>query len=235
MAEAAGARRRMEKASLASVGVHVLVALAIPALAWTASTSTPVETVSFMHIMRIAVVPRPRPPAPAPRAVAPRHNVKPTITFANHIHMVAAAPQRHAPHTPVVATNAPAAPAVGAVTQAGTGAAAAVSAPDTTPSPEVRAVSSTGTHRDGGYLPFGAQQPDPVLATAALKQLGALGAHVTLFVTVDEEGRTENIVFQPSIDPQLEARIRELLADASWDPAVCGGGVACEGRATIKL
>ncbi len=235
MAEAAGARRRMERASLASVGVHLLVALAIPALAWTASTSTPVETVSFMHIMRIQVVPRPRPPAPAPRAVAPHHDVKPTISFANHIHMVAAAPRRHAPRTPVVATNAPAAPAVGAVTQAGTGAAPAAGVPDATPSPAVRAVSSIGTHRDGGYLPFGAQQPDPVLSSGVLKQLGALGAHVTLLVTVDEDGRTQNVVFQPSIDPQLEARIRELLADASWDPAVCGGGVACEGRATIKL
>jgi hypothetical protein len=235
MAEAAGARRRMERASLASVGIHLLVALAIPALAWTASTSAPVETVSFMHIMRIQVVPPPRPPAPPPRAVAPHHDVKPTISFANHIRTVAAAPRRHAPRTPVAATNAPAAPAVGAVTQAGTGTAPAAGAPDATPSPAIRAVSSTGTHRDGGYLPFGAQQPDPVLAAGVLKQLGALGAHVTLFVTVNEDGRTENVVFQPSIDPQLEARIRELLADASWDPAVCGGGVACEGRATIRL
>jgi hypothetical protein len=43
------------------------------------------------------------------------------------------------------------------------------------------------------------------------------------------------VVFQPSLDPQTENRIRSLLADASWDPAVCGGGVACEAQATIKL
>jgi hypothetical protein len=32
-----------------------------------------------------------------------------------------------------------------------------------------------------------------------------------------------------------KSRIQSLLADASWDPAVCGGGIACEGTATIRL
>ncbi|MGB9650580.1 MAG: hypothetical protein WCB01_02135, partial [Candidatus Cybelea sp.] len=85
------------------------------------------------------------------------------------------------------------------------------------------------------YLPFGAQQPDPVLDPDVRKQLDALGAHVTLIVTVGEDGRTENVSFRPPVDPQLETRIRSLLADASWDPAVCGGGVSCEAQATIKL
>jgi hypothetical protein len=67
------------------------------------------------------------------------------------------------------------------------------------------------------------------------KQLDALGTHVTVLVMVGEDGRTESVYFDPPIDPQLENRIRTLLADATWDPAVCGGGVACEGRATIKL
>jgi hypothetical protein len=110
-----------------------------------------------------------------------------------------------------------------------------VAAPNVTPSPEARAVASVGTHKTGGYLPFGAEQPDPVLDPSVRKQLDALAVHVTLVVTVGDDGRTEKIVFQPPLDPQLESRIRSLLADANWDPAVCGGGVSCEGNATIKL
>ena len=67
------------------------------------------------------------------------------------------------------------------------------------------------------------------------KQLETLGTHVTLVVTVGNDGRTESVTFDPRLDPALENRIRSLLADASWDPAVCGGGVACEATATIKL
>ena len=48
----------MERATLASVGIHVLVALAIPALAWTASTSAPVETVSFTHVIHVEITRR---------------------------------------------------------------------------------------------------------------------------------------------------------------------------------
>lgn len=235
MAAMAGARVRMGRATLASVSLHVLVALMIPALAWTASTATPVETVSFSHILHIQIVPPQRAPRPAPRAVAPVHNPKTDITFTDHIRMVTAVAHKVASPAPHVATNAPAAPSVGAVARAGNGTSNGDAQPDVTPSPAARAVASVGTHHAGGYLPFGAEQPDPVLDPGVLKQLGALGAHVTLVVTVGEDGRTENIVFQPPLDPQIESRIRSLLADASWDPAVCGGGVSCEARATIKL
>ncbi|MBV8068023.1 MAG: hypothetical protein JO113_08590, partial [Candidatus Eremiobacteraeota bacterium] len=160
---------------------------------------------------------------------------KPTINFATTVHLVATRPHRHASPAPQLASSAPGAPAVGAVQQAGTGTAQSNGVPNATPSPASRAVSSVGTHHVGGYLPFGAEQPEPVLDAAVLKQLSALGAHVTLTVTVGEDGRTENILFDPPIDPQLEGRIRSLLADASWDPAVCGGGVSCEARATIRL
>ncbi|MGA8533553.1 MAG: hypothetical protein WB615_05550, partial [Candidatus Tumulicola sp.] len=101
--------------------------------------------------------------------------------------------------------------------------------------PVARAVSSTLGRDKGGYLPFGAEQPDPVLDPGILKQLGSLGVHVTLLVTVGDDGRTKDVIFQPDVDPRLESRIESLLADASWDPAVCGGGISCEGRATIKL
>lgn len=231
---AATAQRRMGGATVASVAIHVAVALAIPALAWTASTMTPVETISFTHILRIQVVP-PRAPAPPPRAVAPHVNVKPSINFANHVHVVAAIPRRHESPTPVSASNAAAAPAAGAVQRAGTGTSDSTAAPNVTPSPATRSVASVGQHQVGGYLPFGAEQPEPVLDPSVRKQLDALGVHVTVLVMVGEDGRTENVYFDPSIDPQVENHIRTLLADASWDPAVCGGGVACEGRATIKL
>jgi hypothetical protein len=229
-------RARMERATLASVGIHLLVALAIPALAWTASSGAPVETISFTHILRIALAtPHPAPRA-RPRAVAPQHQAKPHITFATTVHLVSATPRRHASPIPIVATDAPAAPAVASVQRAGdAGSNGVVAAPNVTPSPEARAVASVGTHKTGGYLPFGAEQPDPVLDPSVRKQLDALAVHVTLVVTVGDDGRTEKIVFQPPLDPQLESRIRSLLADANWDPAVCGGGVSCEGNATIKL
>jgi hypothetical protein len=229
-------RVRMERATLASVGIHVLAALAIPALAWTASSGAPVETISFTHILRIQLT-TPHPVArPRPRAVAPQHQVKPHITFATSVHLVSTTARRHASPAPIVATDAPAAPAVASVQRAGESSAnGVVTAPNVTASPEERAVASVGTHKTGGYLPFGAQQPDPVLDPGVLKQLNGLGVHVTLVVTVGDDGRTEKIVFQPPLDPQLESRIRSLLADASWDPAVCGGGVSCEGNATIKL
>lgn len=234
MSAMAAGTTRMGRATLASVTLHVLVALTIPALAWTASTATPVETVSFSHILHIQIVPPPRAPHPAPRAVAPRHNVKTDITFTDHVKLVTVA-HRNASPAPHVATNAPGAPAVGAIARAGNGSASGDAEPNVTPSPAARAVASVGTHRTGGYLPFGAEQPDPVLDPGVRKQLDALGTHVTLVITVGEDGRTENIVFDPPLDPQLETRIRSLLADASWDPAVCGGGVSCEARATIKL
>jgi hypothetical protein len=235
MTVTAGTNARMGRATLASVGIHVLVALAIPALAWTESTAPRVETVSFTHIVRVEIKP-PKAVQPPPRAVAPRHSSKAIVNFAHHARLVSATPRRHAPSAPAIVSNAPVAPDVAAVPRTGTGNADTNAMPNATPSPAIREVASTGARpQPGGYLPFGAQQPDPVLDPDVRKQLGALGAHVTLIVTVGEDGHTENVTFQPPIDPQLETRIRSLLADASWDPAVCGGGVSCEAQTTIKL
>jgi hypothetical protein len=230
----AGTGTRMGRATLASLGIHVIAALSIPALAWTASTNAPVETVSFTRILHIEITP-PRTPKPPPRAIAPRHAVHTQVSFASRLHRVTTTPHRKASPEPVVATYAPVAPAVGTIARAGTGNAESNAAPNVTPSPTVRAVASQGHRQTGGYLPFGAEQPDPVLDPGVLKQLSGLGTHVTLTVTVGEDGRTEEIAFQPPVDAQLENRIRSLLADATWDPAVCGGGVACQAQATIKL
>ena len=227
------ARARMERATLASISIHSLVALAIPALAWTSASVTPVETVSFSHVLRVVITP-PQAPHPPPRAVAPRHAVTAKVNFTSNVRIVSV-PHRHSSPAPMVATDAPAAPAVASVQQAGAGSVNGAGVPQATPSPQARAIASVGTHRTGGYLPFGAEQPDPVLDPGVRKQLDALGTHVTLIVVVGNDGRTESVSFQPPIDAQLEERIRNLLSDASWDPAVCGGGVACEAQATIKL
>jgi len=112
----------------------------------------------------------------------------------------------------------------------------ATGAPAAPATPQTEQVASTETRHDvGGYMPFGATQPDPVLDPGVLKALNALKVHTTLTVTVDEDGHTKSIAFDPPVDSKIEAQIRTMLADASWDPAVCGGGVACEGRTTIKL
>lgn len=76
----------------------------------------------------------------------------------------------------------------------------------------------------------------PVLDPHVRAQLTArFNVRVTLIVTVGDDGRTKRVEFHPPLDPQTEAQIRRLLADANWDPAVCGGGIACQGIATIKL
>ena len=89
-------------------------------------------------------------------------------------------------------------------------------------------------HAGGGFMPFGADA-DPVLDPKALGQLQALGLHVTLTVTVGDDGKTKSVNFHPPLDPQLEAQVRALLATANWDPAYCGGGVPCQKDTNITL
>jgi hypothetical protein len=83
-------------------------------------------------------------------------------------------------------------------------------------------------------MPLGVSDT-PVLDPSVRKALLALGVHVRLTITVDSAGRTKNVAFQPPLDASVEEQIRTLLASASWDPAVCGGGMTCEGQATITL
>jgi len=226
-------RGRMERATLGSVFIHCLVALAIPALAWTAADTPAVETVSFTHILHVQIV-RLQKPVPRPHAAAPHFKATPTIDFTHKVTVVRLHQGAHSSKVPI-ATNAPAAPSVSAVAQAGESTSHGTSAPISTASPQVRNVASENARPAGGYLPFGAEQPTPVLDPDVRKQLDALGTHVTLIVTVGDDGKMTNLVFTPPVDSQTETKIRSLLADASWDPAVCGGGVACEGQATIKL
>jgi hypothetical protein len=84
-------------------------------------------------------------------------------------------------------------------------------------------------------MPFGADEPDPVLDPKSLKQLQALGVHVTLVVTVGDDGKTKRVDFHPPLDPQIEAQVRALLVAANWDPAYCGGGIPCQKDTNITL
>ncbi len=217
----------------ASLAVHVGVAFFIPALAWTAAASTPVETISFVRITRMRIEPRPH-PAPQPRAEAPRRKAKPAVVFASQVELAHATRRRNASPPPAISRQNSSAPTVASLSAAGQTTGAPSSVPQPTPTPVVQAVASAPRH-EGGTMPFTAEQPDPVLDPEVRKQLATLGVHVTLLVTVDEDGHTKTVAFEPPVDPAMQARIQTLLADANWDPAVCGGGISCEGRATIKL
>jgi hypothetical protein len=218
----------------ASLTLHGLAALLIPALVWLPSTSEPIETVTFARISHIRVTPT-MTPRPAPRALAPHESAK--IVIAAPIQAVLARPaiRRHATPIPAAASRISSAPVTAAVTKPGTGSAMGEAVPAPTATPEEREVASTNGRDTGGFMPFGASQPDPVLDPNVLKQLAALGVHATIVVTVGEDGRTKNVAFATPLDGPVVAHIQALLADANWDPAVCGGGVSCEGRATIKL
>jgi hypothetical protein len=226
--------RTMAGGSLASLLLHAGAALVIPALIWLPANVPPVETISFVKISQIQIAHRTA-PQPQPRSVAREHRAVPVVSMATHVELARLEHQRRASPPPVTARQVSGAPTVADAQQVGSGSSMGQPAPQASASPAVRQVASIGTRDVGGYLPFGAQQPDPVLDPGVRKQLAALGVHVTLLVTVDEDGKTEAVAFEPPLDAQVQKQIESLLSDASWDPAVCGGGIACEGHATIKL
>ncbi len=234
MVASTASRGFMGRAMLASLGFHALAALLIPALAWTVTSAAPVETITFTRVARIEIQRR-EPPRPQPRAAAPHRSSETKISETTRLELAHTAMHRVSSPPPAVSYRESTAPSVAAASRAGNGTASGEAAPQASASPAARAVASTVGRDKGGYLPFGAEQPDPVLDPGIRKQLDSFGVHVTLLVTVGEDGRTKRVVFEPDVDPQLESRIESLLADASWDPAVCGGGISCEGRATIKL
>lgn len=234
-----------------SLGLHVLLALFLPIWAPPQSGGTEaVEQISFAHLTHVAIQ---RPKARSLPAALPQtkhHAAK--VSFARTRSELSA--RTHKPRALPTAQNGPrgvaaAAPKEVRVAQAPLYARAPASeepisstieptAPKT-PSPEStvadRAATGSGANNRGGVLPLGAAQ-DPVLdphVFTALQQKFAV--HVTLVVTVGEDGRTKNVTFEPPIDPATEHAISAMLATASWDAAVCGGGVSCEGVARIKL
>jgi hypothetical protein len=129
----------------------------------------------------------------------------------------------------------PAAPVVAAEVQAGgVTTRPAVTAPAPSTAPVAAQNDAASRQAAGGYMPLGVNDT-PVLDPSVRKSLRALGVHVTLTITVDNAGHTKHVTFAPPLDPDVQAQIQSILASASWDPAVCGGGMTCEGQATITL
>ena len=225
--------RAMGRALLVSFGLHACALALIPALAWLPTPESTVETVTFTHVAHIEIVPRTR--RPQPRPMAPHHRSAVVISEAERVELARVSHRPVASPPPSSVYRVSSAPVVAAAPRPGHGTAPVVSAPQASATPAPREVSSIVGRNVGGTLPFGAEQPDPVLDPGVRKELAALGVHVTLVVTVGDNGKTKSVEFQPAVDPPTQTRIEALLADASWDPAVCGGGISCEGRATIRL
>lgn len=241
--------RLLWRALVASLAVHLVVAVLLPS--WMQAQSgglQSVETISFAHVVRMAIM---RPAAHALPTAAPQTNRRaPEISFARHKAELSVT--RHKPHPRPTAQNGPNGPLAAApkhvlttqntplYAQANSASVSTRQAESAqTPQPQAtvaeRPVGGTGTSNRGGLLPFGAQQ-DPVLDPGVLSKLqSAVNGHVTLIVVVGEDGHTKHVEFQPPLDAQTEQKIQALLADATWDAAVCGGGVSCQGTATIKL
>lgn len=217
-----------------SVALHLLLALLIPSVVWFSSSSQTVETITFLHVPRITLT-TPRPHIEPARATAPKHALVPRVAKVNphpvtpRSRHILSKPKSQVTQAPIVSSQTNVASSVG-----GNAVTATPQAPSTPAQHDVASAPSE-KHQEGGYLPLGAEQPDPVLDPAVRKALAALSVHVTLIVTVGDDGKTKSVVFQPPLDASLQNKIQSMLADASWDPAVCGGGVPCEGRAVIKL
>ncbi len=227
-------RDRVRAALLASLLLHVLMAALMPALAIVPGTGPAIETLSFVRTLPIRIE-TPHPVAPKPPAIA-KHRA-PVAVIEPH----RAAPagtrfvKRPAGH---VDRSANAAPIVAERVQVGVPTVEqpvrATAMPSAAPTPPT--VASVETKRDtGGFMPLGVDVPVPVLDPNVTKSLHGLGVHVTLTVVVDADGHTKSIDFAPPLDASIEAQIRSMLASASWDPAICGGGIACQGQATIRL
>lgn len=227
-----GPDRLLYRAIVLSLALHLVVALFFPALATFQGDGPSVETISFVRVMHISVLPT-RPVASRHAAVALERSPVPSVTI----------PPRKVGHATHVQATAPArvsrAPIIGTEQRQGgaapqTESSAPPAAVAATPAAATVASSQT---RDfsGGIMPFGAEEPSPVLDPAVHNALLALGVHTTVTIDVDADGKTKTVTFVPEIDASLESKIRAMLASAHWDPAFCGGGVACESHATIKL
>jgi hypothetical protein len=229
MGQAVGQNRLLYRALLASLALHLVLLALIPPFANFEGAQN-VELLSFVRVQtaRIAMpVPRPEHLAAAPvRAALPQisraHAPAPARRAIGH---ASARPQSPQPAAPILAA---AVQAGGVTTQP------AVTAPAPSTAPLAAQSVAASRQAAGGYMPLGVNDT-PVLDPSVRKALRALGVHVTLTITVGSDGHTKHITFAPPLDADIQAQIQSILASASWDPAVCGGGMTCEGQATITL
>lgn len=220
--------RFLTRALLASLALHLIFAYFIPAITTFASAGPTIETISFVKMIRISM--HKQQPTRVQAATAPQIAPKPAIE--KHPHVAG----KNATPTKVIQSTANAAPHVADQTAPGAANAQSTANANATPAQDQANVTPvTQSQRNvGGNAPFLAEQ-DPVLDGGMHQQLVALGVHVTLTITVDENGRTKTVLFAPPLANDVEDHIRTMLASASWDPAICGGGIACEGKAVITI
>lgn len=217
------------RALLASLALHLVLLALIPPLAHFEGAQN-VELLSFVRIATVRIstpVPRPEQLAAAPvRAAVP-------ILSSAHARAAARRPSSHASTRP--SQQQAAAPIVtSAVLSGGVTTQPSGTAAPPTAAPQNASGETASRQAVGGFEPLGVNDT-PVLDPSVRKALAALGVHVTLTITVDGSGHTKHVAFSPTLDPSVEQQIQTLLASASWDPAVCGGGMPCEGQATITL
>jgi hypothetical protein len=221
MGHALARDRLLARALLVSLGLHLVLLALIPPLA-TLEGQQSVELLSFVHALPIRIEStraRPQIPHAQRLAAAPVRPVVRSIgRSAPRVHARAGAPHLGVAQTGSVSANA---------------GATALPAQASTPQPSASVAPNQA--QVGAVMPLGAEEPMPVLDPAVRGALVALGVHVTITVDVDADGHTQRIAFAPQLDEDVESRIRTLLASASWDPAVCGGGVTCAGQAVIRL
>jgi hypothetical protein len=228
MGHAVSHNRLLYRALLASLALHFVLLALIPPFAKFEGAQN-VELLSFVRMQTIRIAT----PVPRPQrlAAAPVKAATPELTTA-HAPSPARRPLGHSTARPV--QRSAAAPIVASGVVAG----GVTTQPSVTVAPATAApqnVSETASRQAiGGYEPLGVNDT-PVLDPSVHKALVALGVHVTLTITVDGNGHTKHVAFSPPLDPNIEQQIQSLLASASWDPAVCGGGITCEGQATITL
>jgi hypothetical protein len=243
---------RFASALVASLVFHALLFALIPNVRSNAPAPDTLETISFTKIQHISVsAPHPAvaahalatvaktpvAPTPAPRAAKPRpaaHPVKqsrasvkpvPTPGARTPVNAFAVAKQAG---TPAPVTNA--APAASAAAPVQTAAPQSVSRKQ-----DQEVAHTTGTTQSGGAFAFG-DTHDATLDPNVTKELKRrFKIHLELLVYVSDDGKTQRIEFHPSPGPDIEQQIRDLLKDAHWDAAVCGGGLTCESKATITL
>lgn len=212
-----------------------------------------VETISFEKIAHVSMQ-RARVPAAGKSTVAlahapkPARVKKPSATHATKPSPPHSARSREAKKTPPGSLPKPVAlapengtPAPELAKAAVTAAAPARSTPapvsqDRRDQPQQVAAATGITNGGGNGIFLNTDAQAPVLDANASSELKRrFRINITLTVLVTDDGKTKDVTFNPPAGAEIEKQIRELLSSAHWDAAQCGGGIACEGRVTIKL
>src|SRR5438477_5592018 len=210
MLQTAGSGQTLRRAFAASLGIHLVLALIFPL--WpTAQPQGPeaVSTLTFAHIAHIHIE-KHADARPLPVAMPRTTHRSSTVSFARK-HSELSAKNRN-PRSRPTPVNGPqglvaAAPRLVPARQPVPLVARAPGtrvpkeptlqrAPGPVPNPQGTAnvvVSGSGANDRGGVSPFGAEQPpilDPRVRAALLQRFNV---HVTLVITVDEDGHTKKI------------------------------------------